>query len=95
MEKQGEVSLQIPYERQNFCVILICFGFLSIFTAYSPLEGVITKLYINFGHENFGPLSLGIIYLSFALSTAFVSSIIKAFGFKIVLMLGALAYTLF
>lgn len=93
--EQSLPSLEIPYSEQRKYVTLISLGFFSIFTAFSPLETVVTKLYINFGHEYFGPISISLIYLTFAFSTSLASSVIQAYGFKKTLMFGALTYTFF
>ena len=68
---------------------------MSTFSAYSPLETVITKIYMDFGYEYFGPISLGIMYLSYALFSSLAPIVINRLGHKMIFIIGALSFAIY
>ncbi len=86
---------KIPYNQQRYSVLMISLAFFLIFIAFSPIQAVITKIYVTFGHEHFGPITLAICYATYAFSSNFAKTIIKTYGYKRVFICGALTYTCF
>jgi len=86
---------KIPYPQQKYSILMISVGFFLIFIAFSPIQAVITKIYVTFGHEHFGPITLAICYATYSLSSNFAKIIIKNYGYKRVFIYGALTYTCF
>ena len=76
-------------------MVFLAVGFPLMFIAFTPLENLITKLYSDMDHPSFGPISLGITYGTFSISTAFSSTVIRKLGINTTLMVGALGYLCF
>ena len=92
----GENSVfKIPYSQQRYSTLIISMGFFLLFIAFSPIQAVITKIYLTLGHEHFGPITLAICYATYAFSSNFAKTIIKNYGYKRVFICGALTYTCF
>ena len=86
---------KLSYKEQLKCIVQISLAFMMIFTAFKPLENVMTKLYEDMGHSDFGEISLAILYFCFAFSTAFTSSVINSIGFKLTFICAAFFFLCF
>lgn len=63
--------------------------------AEAPLETIMTKLYKDMGHPQYGMVSLAVNYLSFAYSTTLSSKVVTYLGLKLTFLLSCLGYCIF
>ena len=71
---------------------MISFAFFLIFSAIGSCQNIASKILIDLGFSNLGSLSVAVVYLTFALSSAGATKIVKWLGVRKTLCLCGLGY---
>ena len=89
-----ETQPQIQKYKNLSQVLIISFGFLLLFSAFSACQSISAKILKDLGFKNLGFVNISLIYLSFAVTAMFAAPINKRLGTRKTLILSGLAYAL-
>ena len=76
-------------------ILVLAFGCLIMFSAINTTQNMLSKILKDSGFGNLGFYSLGLYYLAFGFAGFLSSPIIKKFGDRKILGIGALCYTIY
>ncbi|KAK6140308.1 hypothetical protein DH2020_025945 [Rehmannia glutinosa] len=89
VEESPSQSQQLNHKRD---VHILCWAFLLIFLAYGAVQNLESTINTE---DDLGTISLGILYVSFAIFSVVASLVVKKLGAKNALVLGTSGYWLF
>ncbi|KAK6140280.1 hypothetical protein DH2020_025976 [Rehmannia glutinosa] len=89
IEESPSQSQQLNHKRD---VHILCWAFLLIFLAYGAVQNLESTINTE---DDLGTISLGILYVSFAIFSVVASLVVKKLGAKNALVLGTSGYWLF
>ena len=76
-------------------LLILSTGFFLLFTSFATAQSLATKVLDDNDFGNLGFYSLGLLYCVFGVCSFIATPIVKKFGTKQCLILGALCYSLY